>query len=57
MRKLKLLIAAGTIAGLASLTSAVPAHALDCQPGVVSTICSATIGTLCKVTKQNPCFP
>jgi hypothetical protein len=57
MRRVKLLVAGAVLAGAALLGPAIPAHALDCEPGVFATICSATIGTLCQVTKENPCHP
>lgn len=55
MRKLRALILAGVVGGVTLL--GVPAHALDCMPGVVSTVCSATLGTYCKLTHRSPCFP
>jgi hypothetical protein len=57
MRRLRAFVLAAALGGFAVLGSAVPAHALDCEPGVVSTICTATLGTFCKLTHRSPCFP
>ncbi len=57
MRRLRTLVLGAAIGGIAVLGPAVPAHALDCQPGLVSTVCSAVFGTYCKVTHRSPCFP
>jgi len=57
MRKIKFFVVAGALGLLTTVGSALPAHALDCQPGLVSTVCSATLGTYCQVTHRSPCFP
>ena len=57
MRRVRACVVAAVVGGFALLGSAVPAHALDCAPGIFTTICSATFGTYCKVTHRSPCFP
>jgi hypothetical protein len=57
MRRLRTLVLAAVIGGATILGPAVPAHALDCAPGVFTTVCTAVFGTYCKLTHRSPCFP
>jgi hypothetical protein len=57
MRKVKYLVVAGALGLLTTLAPALPAHALDCASGPVSTVCTATLGTYCKLTHRSTCFP